>query len=85
MSYRVVILPRVQKSLDKIPSPFFELVKKRILSLGDDPRPPGCQKLKGRDRAWRVRAGDYRIIYEIDDTVVTVTVLDLGHRREIYR
>ena len=85
MSYRVVILPRVQESLDKIPSPFFELVKKRILSLGDDPRPPGCQKLKGRDRAWRVRAGDYRIIYEIDDTVVTVTVLDLGHRREIYR
>jgi mRNA interferase RelE/StbE len=85
VSYRVVILPRVQKSLDKIPSPFFELVKKRILSLGDDPRPPGCQKLKGRDRAWRVRAGDYRIIYEIDDTVVTVTVLDLGHRREIYR
>jgi mRNA interferase RelE/StbE len=85
VSYRVVILPRAQKSLAKIPNPSYESVKKRIVSLGDDPRPPGCQKLKGRDRAWRVRAGDYRIIYEIDDSVLSVTVVDVGHRRDIYR
>ena len=85
MSHRVVILPRAQKSLAKIPNPFYESIKKRIVSLGDDPRPPGCAKLQGREKAWRIRVGDYRIIYEIDDAVVTVTVVDVGHRREIYR
>lgn len=85
MSWQVVILPRAQKDLAKIPSPFYESIKKRILSLGEDPRPSGCQKLKGRERAWRIRAGDYRVIYEIDDASVLVTVVDVGHRREIYR
>ncbi len=85
MSYRGVILRRAQKELDKIVSPSFDMLKKRLVSLRDDPRPPGCKKMKDREGAWRIRSGDYRIIYEIDDSVSTVTVLDIGHRREIYR
>ena len=52
--------------------------------LGDDPRPPGCRKLAGTTDRYRVRVGDYRIIYRIDDGKVTVLVLVIGHRREVY-
>jgi mRNA interferase RelE/StbE len=53
------------------------------LELEHDPRPPGCKKLRGRD-AWRIRIGDYRAIYEIDDGRLIVTVITVGHRREVY-
>jgi mRNA interferase RelE/StbE len=85
VSYRVVILPRAQKNLEKIALSSYEMIKKRLVSLSDIPRPPGCQKMRDREGAWRVRSGDYRIIYEIDDASSVVTVLDIGHRREIYR
>jgi mRNA interferase RelE/StbE len=85
VSYQVVILRRAQRDLDKIASPSYELIKKRLVSLSEDPRPPGCQKMRDREGAWRIRSGDYRIIYEIDDSKSMVTVLDIGHRREIYR
>jgi mRNA interferase RelE/StbE len=55
-----------------------------IESLGDDPRPPGCRKLAGASDRYRVRVGDYRIVYRIDDGKVTLLVLVIGHRREIY-
>ena len=55
-----------------------------IESLADDPRPPGCRKLAGTTDRYRVRVGDYRIVYRIDDGKVTVLVLVIGHRREVY-
>ena len=55
-----------------------------IESLADDPRPPGCRKLAGTTDRYRVRVGDYRIVYRIDDGKVTVLVLLVGHRREVY-
>jgi mRNA interferase RelE/StbE len=55
-----------------------------IESLADDPRPPGCRKLAGTTDRYRVRVGDYRIVYRIDDGKVTVLVLLIGHRREVY-
>lgn len=65
------------------------LVRRRLLAgiagLAADPRPPGVKKLSGVDNAWRIRIGDYRVIYEIDDRALTVLVVDVGHRREIYR
>jgi mRNA interferase RelE/StbE len=85
VSYRVVILRRAQKELEAIPSPSFEKVEARLLSLRDDPRPPGCKKMKDREGAWRIRSGDYRIIYDIDDSTTTVTVFRVGHRKEIYQ
>jgi mRNA interferase RelE/StbE len=54
-----------------------------LIELGQDPKPPGCKKLKGRD-AWRIRIGDYRAIYEINDGQLIITIITLGHRREIY-
>jgi mRNA interferase RelE/StbE len=59
-------------------------VYEAIERLQEEPRPPGCRKLSDRE-GWRLRVGDYRVIYEIDDEQRTVTVLQVGHRRDIYR
>jgi len=56
-----------------------------MLALAENPRPPGCKKLKDTERTWRIRVGVYRILYDIDDSGATLTVLRIGHRKEIYR
>ena len=61
-----------------------ERIKKAILELRDNPRPPNCRKLAGRD-GWRVRVGSYRVIYEVNDESKSVVILNVGHRREVYR
>ena len=81
--YEVLIEKNAQRQLEKIPEPDYSRVKKAILDLADNPRPHGCKKLKGRD-GYRIRQGDYRIIYEIHDNVLTVLVLAAGHRKDIY-
>lgn len=58
-------------------------VRDAIRDLANTPRPPGCKKLVGRD-GWRIRVGDYRVIYEIDDSTRIVTVVHIGHRRDVY-
>ena len=83
MNYEIFILRRAQRALADLPSRDYDRVKSSIFALGDNPRPHGCLKLTGRP-GWRVRIGDYRVIYEIDDRTRTVTVLNLGNRREIY-
>jgi len=83
MSYEVLIFRRAQKRLADIPLRDYERVKTSIDALGDNPRPQGCLKLTGRP-GWRIRVGDYRIIYEVDDPNRTVTVVDVGNRKEIY-
>ena len=84
MSYQVNILRRAQKALGGLDQKFYERVRDEIRKLADEPRPTGCSKLTGRD-GWRIRVGDYRVIYEINDKEEIVTVLDIGHRRDIYR
>lgn len=83
MPYQVTIRPRAAKTLEKINDPVYSSIKKAIFSLGDDPRPHGYKKLKGRD-GYRIRVGDYRIIYDIFDNILTVDVVALGHRKDIY-
>jgi mRNA interferase RelE/StbE len=83
MSYEVLIFRRAQKKLTDIPLRDYGRLKSSINALGDNPRPQGCLKLTGRP-GWRIRVGDYRIIYEIDDPNRTVTVIDVGNRKEIY-
>ena len=56
-----------------------------ILALAENPRPPGCLKLSGEESLWRIRVGDYRVVYQVQDAVLLVLVVKLGHRREIYR
>ena len=82
--YQVKILRRAQKALEKIRGADYEKIKVAIADLGNDPRPSGCKKLMGRD-GWRIRIGDFRILYEIRDVELIVLVVDAGHRREIYR
>ncbi|PXY16619.1 type II toxin-antitoxin system RelE family toxin [Prauserella muralis] len=86
MTYKVEIARRAAKVVTSLDKPVRRRVLAAIEALADDPRPPGCKKLAGADNAWRVRAAkDYRIVYEIHDQVLLVTVIDVGHRREIYR
>jgi len=81
--YTVLILPSAQKQLGKLPNAIATRIEDKLMELEQDPRPPGCKKLKGRD-AWRIRIGDYRVIYEINDGRLIVTVITIGHRREVY-
>jgi mRNA interferase RelE/StbE len=81
--YTVLILPSAQKQLSKLPDAVAARIEEKLLELEHDPRPPGCKKLRGRD-AWRIRIGDYRAIYEINDGHLIATVITIGHRREVY-
>ena len=84
MSYRLSIPRRVSKRMEKLPARVYDRVDGAILALADDPRPPGCTKLGGRDD-WRIRVGDYRIVYGIDDERRMVEILNIAHRRDVYR
>ena len=84
MSYRVEILRRAAKALATLPRKDYERVRDAIRDLATEPRPHGCKKLVGRE-GWRLRVGRYRVIYEIEDAVLVVTVLEVGHRKDIYR
>lgn len=81
--YKVRVERKAQKKLSKISEPYYSNLKTAILDLGNNPRPSGCKKLKGRD-GYRIRVANYRIIYEIQDSVLLVDVIDLGHRKDIY-
>jgi mRNA interferase RelE/StbE len=83
MSYEVLILRRAQKELANLPKADYERVRDAVVALADNPRPAGCKKLVGRE-GWRIRSGDYRAIYEIDDAQKRVTVLRIGNRRDVY-
>lgn len=84
-SYEVRFRAGVRKDLKRIPAEDVARIMERVGALADDPRPPGAEKLSTRER-YRVRqGGDYRIVYEIEDRVVTVWVVKIGHRRDVYR
>jgi mRNA interferase RelE/StbE len=84
MSYQVLILRRAQKELADLPAGDYTRIRDEIVALGQNPRPLGCRKLVGRE-GWRIRVGDHRVIYEIADKQQAVTVLHIGHRRDVYR
>ncbi|MBU1720816.1 MAG: type II toxin-antitoxin system RelE/ParE family toxin [Bacteroidetes bacterium] len=84
MTYNVLIEKRVLKTLEELAEPSYTRIKSAILGLGNNPRPHGYKKLKNRN-AYRIREGNYRIIYEIEDKIITVTVTHVGHRKEVYR
>ncbi len=85
MSYRVLIPKPVRKQLDKLPSMARSRILRRLTALQDDPRPPGCVKLKGYDSEYRVRIGDHRVRYAVIDEDSTVVLLHCKDRKEIYR
>ncbi|MGD9928565.1 MAG: type II toxin-antitoxin system RelE/ParE family toxin [Mangrovibacterium sp.] len=84
MKYTIFIERHAQKQLMKLDRKVIPALKKAIAELAENPRPPGYIKLKGED-AYRIRAGKYRIIYEIDDDKIIVIVVAVGHRKDIYK
>lgn len=84
MKYFLFILRRAQKELVALGETEYEKIKQAILRLSDNPRPSGCSKLIGRE-GWKIRVGNYRIIYEINDKAKEIIVLHVGHRRDVYR
>ena len=84
MRYQVNIVRSAQKSLSKIRGADFTSLKVAIIRLAENPRPHGCSKLTGRE-GWRIRVGNYRIIYEIHDRQLVVLVVAIGDRKDVYR
>ena len=83
-SYSVLIKRSAAREIEVLPLKDRRRVMDRIGALRDDPRPPGCEKLSAQER-YRLRQGDYRIIYSIEDVVLTVCVVRMGHRGDVYR
>jgi mRNA interferase RelE/StbE len=85
MSYRVEFRPAAMRALRRIPKPFKARLLTAISALADTPRPPGSVRLQGPEGFHRVRVGDYRIVYLIQDRVLVVCVVRVAHRRDVYR
>jgi mRNA interferase RelE/StbE len=83
-NYSVVIKSSAQKELDALDDAVFSRIDRRILALAENPRPAGCKKLKGYKDHWRIRIGDWRVVYFIDDSAKFVSVTRVAHRREVY-
>jgi mRNA interferase RelE/StbE len=85
MAYRIELKPSAAKALSNLPKPVQKRVAAKIDALAVTPRPPGVTQLSGSERLYRVRSGEYRIIYQIRDEVLLILVIRIGHRREVYR
>jgi mRNA interferase RelE/StbE len=81
--YRIELRPAAVRALGKLDPPVARRLQAAIALLAEDPRPPASRPLRGRP-AWRVRVGDYRVIYTIEDDVLLIVVVTLGHRRDVY-
>lgn len=84
-THRLEVAPAAARRLRKLDPPARRRVQAAVELLAQDPRPAGAKKLVGGNGEWRVRTGDHRIVYEIQDQVLLVLVLAVGHRRDVYR
>jgi mRNA interferase RelE/StbE len=82
-SYAVQLKPSARKELESLPSSVLTRVFRKIELLADDPGPAGCKKLKGYKDQWRIRMGDWRVVYIVDDPAKLVSITRIAHRREI--
>ena len=85
MAHAIEFAPSARRELRKLPREVQLKLNERIDSLSSDPRPRGSKKLRGSDELWRIRVGDYRVVYEVRDKILVVLVLRVAHRREVYR
>ena len=83
-NYKLVIKPSAVKELEQLPKKDRGRIVKKILALAEEPRPVGCQKLSGQER-YRIRQGNYRIVYGIEDVIKIVRIVKIAHRQEVYR
>jgi len=85
LAYTIAFAPSAERDSRKLPRAVQSRLRPRIDGLAENPRPQGATKLKGTEDAWRVRVGDFRILYEIHDRALLVLVVRVAHRREVYR
>lgn len=85
MAYQVEFAPAVDRDFGRLPPDVLPRVDAAITALADNPRPPGAKKLKDASGLWRVRVGEYRVLYRIDAAAAVVTIARVRHRREAYR
>lgn len=83
-NYAVEVKPSVRKELETLPVNVLRRVIAKLESLAENPRPAGCKKLKGYKDYWRVRVGEWRVVYIIDDAAKALSVTRIAHRREVY-
>jgi len=80
----VEVKPSAKKELERLSHQVIARITRRLEALAGNPRPPGCKKLKGGDNEWRIRVGDYRVVYTIDDQELLVQATRIRHRSEVY-
>jgi mRNA interferase RelE/StbE len=83
--YRIVVEQRVYKDLDKLPAKELDKIYKTISRLENDPRPVGVKKLRGHHDRYRIRQGDYRVVYTVDDASKVVRIFLVRHRKDVYK
>jgi len=84
MAYRIEVTPRARKDLKALSMRERQRVAQEIDALMENPRPQSCKKLKGREDFYRIRVGDYRVVYRIEDEVLLILIVRIGDRKEIY-
>ena len=82
--YSVELKASARKELERLPAKLIQRIFPKLEGLASEPRPAGCKKLKGGQREWRIRVGDYRVVYTIDDEKLLVSVMRIRHRSEVY-
>ena len=85
MAYRIELTPQAAKQLATLERQTLKRIAARIDALAGDPRPANARKLSAKEGLYRIRVGDYRVIYRIVDRMVLVTIIRIGHRRDVYR
>ncbi len=87
VKYQVQITEKILKKLERLPKKDQQRIVEAIDTLVEDPRPDGCKKLKGNRKppSYRIRAGNYRIVYSIQDEMLLILVLEVGHRKDVYK
>jgi len=85
VEYTVVFARSARKELESLSPTLADRILSRIESLPAQPRPSGCRKLRGEQNLWRLRVGDYRVIYRVDDQQVLVDIIAVRHRKDAYR
>ena len=83
--YEVYLEQAAERELRNLPKEVFNRIISRIKNLAENPRPAGCRKIIGSKKDWRIRVGDYRIIYEVDEKVKVVRVMRIRYRKDAYR
>lgn len=85
MAYSIIFAPLAKRQFAKLPQQVKLQISHVVSALTDNPRPHGIKKLTGQDNSYRIRSGNYRVVYEIQDKQLVILVVMVGHRRDIYK